>query len=436
MKDGPAAKAQLAEADSAPIPKSASSSCPPEIWVKVLSYLRKPIPLPNSRPPRSEMHQQDLTATARVCKVSFSLYIQKRKLMNQALEWDLQYPLIQTCPHRPLCSFIADARSSRRNVLRLTERIYVEYPEEPTSISYSSILRFGSTADLWDLVAPVSRAKIIQAGQMEDELWVQTLSIGVMALRAGPIADICPKLQTVAISSIYGRLSDRWMLLRKEEKNLPKGILTWKGVDACGKMWTQFVIHGKLKHMCNRDGGGGPLAGQTTVHPSRLPSLDHLVPGLTIHVNEDIDKFDFKLGAKTTWVSDTPSTHQWCSIYGDIAQSLEMIANRTPADLPGCHPNSNAVSLDIYSSTPIVENPRGLTQQAVDIRKLAGQVRRDYGEINGKALPVAIQRRVAAKLAEKHQKELRSISGIPHSIRWFPAADAPICPACGSSAPP
>lgn len=43
---------------------------PPEIWIRIITFLRVPIPLPLSCPPRSALRQEALTVVARVSKVS------------------------------------------------------------------------------------------------------------------------------------------------------------------------------------------------------------------------------------------------------------------------------------------------------------------------------------------------------------------------------
>lgn len=160
----------------------------------------------------------------------------------------------------------------------------------------------------------MEECEMYQAGVLEDEIRVQTLSTVILNLRHSRVRRVFPELRNIAIFSIYGRESLRWMKLRDLEDFVQRGNMDWVGVDACGKMWATYLALSHIHHICIRDGGGGPLAGHTTLYPHTFGSVNSLVPGLTIHFNEYLDKIDFRTGATTSWVSDIPSSYPWSEI--------------------------------------------------------------------------------------------------------------------------
>ncbi|KAI9639347.1 uncharacterized protein MKK02DRAFT_39647 [Dioszegia hungarica] len=111
-----------------------TSHIPREVWILILTHLRKPLPAPLSRPSsRSVFSQHDLTS---LCRVS--------KLFN-AVATPILYRIISTDRFPSLLNNID--LTSPSSPLHFTEKLYVDYRDKKAEIEYAEILWAGEAAE-------------------------------------------------------------------------------------------------------------------------------------------------------------------------------------------------------------------------------------------------------------------------------------------------
>lgn len=206
---------------------------------------------------------------------------------------------------------------SRTKQLRYTQALFIEYEEESDSLSYDSILRHGYDF-LWQLVGSMTEGMEF-ARMAESQSRMITLNDALGKLQKSGLKRLFPSLTTVAISSIYGRQSDRWVYFEKAQDEFIALASDKLDPRMCGFTLALLLGDSHVKHFCVRD-----MLGPLSMPPvsTRLLEADLRGPKKYAHLDTILDKFPTQLGRELRLSSDVPMKAGWEALHDDISFCL------------------------------------------------------------------------------------------------------------------
>ncbi|KAI9639212.1 uncharacterized protein MKK02DRAFT_29318 [Dioszegia hungarica] len=223
---------------------------PLEIWSRIIYDLRVPLPLPLSRPHRSALAQGNLVRAALVSKAFYAIVL------------PLLYRSILTDDLPKLLHGIADL-SAAQSPVRYTVHLYIEYRRKSTDPGVlPRIEKLGWTeAEEFGL----------RKAQCKDE--VERLSDCLERLDAAGIDKALPRLQALAVASIYETLDSAWT---DYKKHLSPSSRTLRN---CAKLFHTILAGSTLQHFGSNDPDGPFSLPQLTDLPLHIGSYS-----LTLHI--------------------------------------------------------------------------------------------------------------------------------------------------------
>ncbi|KAI9633840.1 uncharacterized protein MKK02DRAFT_38504 [Dioszegia hungarica] len=390
----------------------APSTLPFLIWSLIAPHLQRPAPLPLSKPSRSVFGQGDICLFMLVCK-DFA---------------NIGYPLLYThivtdALHLLLEDIIDPAMHPR---FSYTKSLKIEYSVQRGDLPLYDLLRHGGHI-AWSYIGmdKVPEALAMQSCEVEaDHLgWL------LQQLNKAGAKEVFPKLETVAIGSIYGTESDLWRRFAKylgDDKTI---------LDLCAAECEAFLSNTGAKHYCNRE-VHGPLSTSPLQLASSAGSLHRGILSI-VHFNKDIDQLPIIFGSPMRYVSDISSTENWASTLATLSTSLarQILARILHEQTGGTATRSDAVDMEIYcSSSGWARGPVfPFYLRSLDLCSHHDSIP------SGQHQSVEKQRSMATALGPVLEKAYVGRDGlqplIGNSVRFFPSADTPLCPACGSGVP-
>ncbi|KAI9634771.1 uncharacterized protein MKK02DRAFT_37648 [Dioszegia hungarica] len=366
---------------------------PPHLWPLFLPFLRKPVPPPLSKAPRSEWRQHDLAVAMRVSN------------LFHAICEPYLYTHIVTDEFNELLGLLdsADARVRiyRRQQVARTRSLYLEYIPVEEREGYHLIFALGGST--WPSVGAMKgsgaeiRAKNAAcAGELAT--WVLTL----WDMNEVGLPSRFPSLETLANASIGGeRDPDQWTT---SSLPLPYDISAFATLPVPSPYPPR------------------PRRPLSTISPPLNTSPPSIWGG---------GRFTLLLGVDRSfrWVGDLPATHDWKAAIQSIfiPKSLDTIINYRTERAGVAYPSE--LDVDVYLSTT-----HDLDADFVEALQAFTPGQSDLTQSCSKSA-IEKQRKVAGELGTALQGILREGTERKDMIRWHVLADAPTCGACGSGVP-
>lgn len=245
---------------------------------------------------------------------------------------------------------------------------------------------------------------------------------------------IFPKLETLAVDSIYGKEDNSWGLHEASwtgaQDSMPIQQLT--------TLFSDFLRRSTIKYLCTRDSSGPLCVEHLTFAHAGGPGGYPVNHSRTIHFTRLADQLALPLGGHIKWVSDEPLDAD----LGPILLGLGRCANHVLRSREAMVDHFRQVrkdtkrdkaSVDIYLSTtqygPFIHD-RQLVTYGLDPIKRPITL-----NFTSKKLSEEVQVAVVRSLERKINKMFEGRSDSTDEFRWHMSQDIEICPACGSGAP-
>lgn len=313
----------------------------------------------------------------------------------------------------------------------MTQSLYIEYKADVTSVPYELIIRKGGS-DVWKRVSADVDLVIRNASANEALRLSTVLKLLNSDVTVGPtkVAQLFPQLQTIAVSSVYGRSSDKWEIYGIQRHSPDEHVPTAEHIFASARAWREILSKISAKHVCVRN-TQGPLGFVTGFGAGSGPAK-------TFHLEQTDQTGDAPaviFGEKVRWIFDAAPTSDWDPYYMTVRMALShgSSARQDPktylkvSEQTQCRAEGSAkIQVELYCSTGKI----GLSQSPIlddlHMRNLLD------GVLEGKFdnLCTDDQRLISATLGERFQLESRKDNDFLDVIDWRSSADAPICEAC------
>ncbi|KAI9639210.1 uncharacterized protein MKK02DRAFT_39501 [Dioszegia hungarica] len=385
-----------------------------DIWPIILSYLRRPLPLPYSRPDRSALAQGDLARAARVCKAFLGIII------------PILYRVVLTDNFPLLIMGMSKKVTTLQSPLFYTKNLYIEYRGKALEPTY---LQYLTHPDLTHAYGVNESGKVLMRRAScvrEVKAWMDTLAWFQMP--GSSMARILPKLETLAISSIYGKLHGRMW-------NEYESLAALSTND--GSTIHEVLASSNIRHLCVAD-TYGPLSLPTPAHlPKVLGNFTqclHFGGGDIFNPSETYpqDLLSLPLGRPVRWVSQYPSTADLFGLIGYMTGIIKhAVSDRRLAGAPH-HPRSRSVDLEIYCSSARMRSAVFPKEAWAELGTpiTPRPPAQPYFVVSDPEQKGAVQQNLDLLL-----EALRAQGGKYDSVKWFISPETPICLACGCGPP-
>lgn len=297
-----------------------------------------------------------------------------------------------------------------------TKSLYIEYCPKGLDTSYQKLVETGKG---WLKVG--MDAKQVEKVEMEEcETEAQAILAVLSPISRMGVGRIFPRLETIAVASVYGREPDLWHRYAYGRETVTAGMYGMV-------QFNTFIAAGKLRHVGLRN-SEGPLSISPILNESERDPMS-INFGLTCHFSAAVHQLVIVCGRPMVWACDAPTTTPWVDVLGALGkQVLSTASSRQESrERHGFCPDT--ADIDLYCSTATypsqTDNPIA--------RQWASQL--TGGGSKETALTVAEQRRMTDKMSQAITKTFKEESRLADSIRCHPSVDTPICPACGMGPP-
>lgn len=308
----------------------------------------------------------------------------------------------------------------RQRLFQHTRSLRIEYGDRDRE-SYRLIMARG--AEFWDYWGQTAdEAELTEMKECRAEM--ENLTEALTKANKVGTQKLFPRLETIAVSSVYGKGTDVW---QRYEDFLDELELR-TNIERCCEQFTTFCTSGNVRHICLEQ-----MVSSLYVYWRNVSfPIDHTMSTTEHSVNVDT-YFSLWPGLPLRWVCTMPPTSDFVAGIRLVTKALEYILRHRDLAPPSQCRGKPPVTLDIYYSTPTV--PRTSS-------KKLGPKLYDFGVLGRitfppnsprRSLTLEEQRTITAELGANAQTLFRSSkNGHPaDQIRWYPSGDAPLCDACG-----
>jgi hypothetical protein len=176
--------------------------------------------------------------------------------------------------------------------------------------------------------------------------WIQTVF---------GMSKLFPRLETIAISSVYGKLGVSWnedktRSLRKDNDLVPPAV--------CAKLFHEVLATSTVKHVCVGDSNGPlslPRYPQLPLVKGKYTQTLHFGGGDTLPVNGSdpraYDTLSLPLGQPVRWVSQYSSTEDAVNLLGYMIRVIQNVVDIRAGDYGQNPPREKAILLELYCSS-------------------------------------------------------------------------------------
>jgi hypothetical protein len=268
---------------------------------------------------------------------------------------------------------------------------------------------------------------LVRAYEREIKALMAALVVGN---KLGGLGKIFPKLESLSISSIYGRENEAWA---HYDLSKQMEMMFIRDTNQCGDNFAKFVNTGNLRNHCVRS-LEAPLniPAMTFASNSSTPSTYTRV----VHFPAAVAHLPSCFGTPIRWVSDAPPTADWAPIITSLLEQVTAIADHRQ-EIQGAR--RDVAKIDIYCSTnrftPCAYKDR-ISYTEYDITGFQGPLLGlDPTDETCLVLPEEEQERICRSLSGAVQELFRGRSGLQDIVNWYPSSQTPTCLACGSGVP-
>lgn len=229
------------------------------------------------------------------------------------------------------------------------------------------------------------------------------------------LAEIFPRLRSVAAASIYGTQSDAYTLLDDETSR------TNRGGTPLSRGQVQFRLEAFLARVgvtsyCTRQ-PNGPLSIPPVSYASESGTGLTSACLRTQHFNLQTPRYPLPFGLPIRWSCDESPTASMSHLLIEVTTWVRQHIDQREEAKRRFGPSNDKVDLTVYCSTSTAKVKAGL------------------GDWQYVPLTDAIQKERVTTVAAGLQKDLRKDSKLEDMVRWFPSKMTPTCTACGSGVP-